>query len=403
MTTLYLSQQSITFRANLAELVAPLRRVRSRSPFFHLAAHRIPTLWSLYRGLLRNSPTGDIKFRVTALFRKYQHLTGTGETRKHLRQGYKWLEFFAKAKQGDAHCQAVLSRYSRLIAAKRENAFMLGLLHKELEWQERLRNRPILTGGFLRPTIYNGPLPRMKPQPIAISGMIRTRMKARTVRLEKQSRMKEALDDLASERRFEMGLKQLVGEELSSTFYSDLDAYEQWTAPIKRVLQDMDKVYKNDHARSNRPYPPELLESIIEARREKIRNKTREKERERSGEILKTTLRRQQQGPPAHILAKMSPERRKMDKVARSLSEVGYVALVKRRLKMPLKDPEAGLESGEKRNRPLLDDAARMLNDENTRRAEDERKSVEDPTSNSEFLERGIENPSKYQLLQSIS
>ena len=51
---------AVPFRAKLAELVSPLRRIRSKTPFFELAAHRIPTLWSLYRGLLRNSPTEDV-------------------------------------------------------------------------------------------------------------------------------------------------------------------------------------------------------------------------------------------------------------------------------------------------------------------------------------------------------
>ena len=57
---------AVPFRAKLAELVSPLRRVRSKSPFFELAAHRIPTLWSLYRGLLRNSPTEDVI--ITCIF-----------------------------------------------------------------------------------------------------------------------------------------------------------------------------------------------------------------------------------------------------------------------------------------------------------------------------------------------
>ena len=131
-----------------------------------------------------------------------------------------------------------------------------------------------------------------------------------------------------------------------------------------------------EQERAKRAFSPELLEAIFQARRTKIRNKTREKERERQGEILKSTLRRQRKGPPAHILAKMSPERRRMDKIARSLSEVGYVALVKRRLGMRLRDPEAGLELGEKKNRSLLNHASRMLKEENRKRAEEERKLI---------------------------
>ena len=146
--------------------------------------------------------------------------------------------------------------------------------------------------------------------------------------------------------------------------------------PIKQALREIDETFRRDQERANQPFPPELLEQIIEARRTKIRNKTCEKERERRGEILKSTLRRQRKGPPAHILAKMSPERRRMDKIARSLSEVGYVALVKRRLGMRLKDPDAGLELGEEKNRPLLTRAASMLNKENRKRAEEEQKLI---------------------------
>jgi hypothetical protein len=41
---------------------------------------------------------------------------------------------------------------------------------------------------------------------------------------------------------------------------------------------------------------------------------------------------------------------------------------------MRLKDPDAGLELGEEKNRPLLAHAASMLNEENRQRAEEERK-----------------------------
>ena len=80
----------------------------------------------------------------------------------------------------------------------------------------------------MRPTFYHGPLPRMKPQPTAISGMIRTRMKARTARIEKQSRLQADLELLAEERNFEMGLRELSGIDFP-TFYSNWSDYEQWS------------------------------------------------------------------------------------------------------------------------------------------------------------------------------
>ena len=49
------------YRTNLARLISPLRRVRARVPFYQLAAHRIPTLWSLYRGLLSAAPSDHVR------------------------------------------------------------------------------------------------------------------------------------------------------------------------------------------------------------------------------------------------------------------------------------------------------------------------------------------------------
>jgi len=44
----------------LARLISLLRRVRPRVPFYKLAAHCMPTLWSLYRVLLREPPAKDV-------------------------------------------------------------------------------------------------------------------------------------------------------------------------------------------------------------------------------------------------------------------------------------------------------------------------------------------------------
>lgn len=48
-------------RAELASLLSPLRRVTPRVPFWQLAAHRVPTLWSLYRGMLKAAPTPEVR------------------------------------------------------------------------------------------------------------------------------------------------------------------------------------------------------------------------------------------------------------------------------------------------------------------------------------------------------
>jgi hypothetical protein len=148
---------SLAFRSRLADLISPLRRIRPRVPFYQLAAHRIPTLWTLYRGLLRHAPGKNVRFslfhwlirrsgpllaqtrfRITMLFRKHKGLTGVTETRKQLDIGHKvrstclslsssrlirllqWLEAFLKAKEGDTRLRSIVDRYERMIGAKRE-------------------------------------------------------------------------------------------------------------------------------------------------------------------------------------------------------------------------------------------------------------------------------------------
>ena len=48
--------ESLAHRAHVAALLAPLRPTQFRAPLTRLEAHRIPTLWTLYRGILRDAP-----------------------------------------------------------------------------------------------------------------------------------------------------------------------------------------------------------------------------------------------------------------------------------------------------------------------------------------------------------
>ena len=48
------STESLQHWAEIAKRLLSLRHVLPRVPLWKLAAHRIPTLWTLYRGLLRH-------------------------------------------------------------------------------------------------------------------------------------------------------------------------------------------------------------------------------------------------------------------------------------------------------------------------------------------------------------
>jgi hypothetical protein len=97
------------------------------------------------------------------------------------------------------------------------------------EFQKQRRNRPIFTGGFIRPTLNHVPLPRMKPQPPAISGMIVKRIIARRRRQERTAQFENDLEDLTLEERFEGGLRKVEKAEVPTIFSGTTTALNEWS------------------------------------------------------------------------------------------------------------------------------------------------------------------------------
>ena len=56
------SAHSLAHRSRIAIVVSSIRPARFRTPVCNLQAHRIPTLWTLYRGLLRDAPSDDVRY-----------------------------------------------------------------------------------------------------------------------------------------------------------------------------------------------------------------------------------------------------------------------------------------------------------------------------------------------------
>lgn len=134
-------------------------------------------------------------------------------------------------------------------------------------------------------------------------------------------------------------------------------------------MKKLSEGFELDRTRQISPYPAEMLAAIKEARREKIRNKTRERERWRRGEVTNRLRKLMNKGPPAHVLSRMTEEQRRMDRIARSPSEVGYVAQVKRQLGHKLRDDETWrVELGKPENRGTLDRIGEEIERENARR-----------------------------------
>lgn len=112
-------------------------------------------------------------------------------------------------------------------------------------------------------------------------------------------------------------------------------------APVRNARRTIQDSFNRDLARLTGPCPPSLTDRLKAARHELTVNKTKERQREGRGEVLKRTIRRARTGPPIQSLDRMSKERLKMDKIARSsVSEVGYIGETKRRLGWKLKNDD---------------------------------------------------------------
>lgn len=141
--------------------------------------------------------------------------------------------------------------------------------------------------------------------------------------------------------------------------------------PIKDHQRELDEAFQRDTARLQTPFSSELLATIRAARRERVANKTRELARERKGEVIARTLQRRRGGPPAPVLSTMTPEQIRLDKAARSVSEVGFAGLAKKKLGFRLKNKDGWrAEDGKEKNREWLDRMARSIEKENVRRRE---------------------------------
>ncbi|KAF8334247.1 uncharacterized protein EI90DRAFT_2970660 [Cantharellus anzutake] len=346
----------------LADLFSSLRRVIPRVPFFQLAVHRVPTRWTLYRGLLRNAPGENSKWRLRAFFRRYQHLTSPPTTKKKLEQAHSLLDAFIDAKNGDETAMNLARRFESNSRVSRVREAWNLTYARELAFIQKMRRRPHLTGGYLRPSFYNRPLPRMRNQPVDVTMMISKRVKARARRQVAFESIQSTKEDVRLECSFEGRLKaeaaRLGFESSWEPYFGDLRG---WLEPLRQHEKSLQASFELDTERASSKFSPELLERIKDARRNLINNKTRERERERRGEVLMATLRRMRQGPPPHVLTRMSEKDKREDKILREVGAGGYSKWV-----------QSGVwgegDLGKERNHEKLDRLEHQIREHNLRK-----------------------------------
>ncbi|CAE6472667.1 unnamed protein product [Rhizoctonia solani] len=329
------SAASLALRASIAQSLSGLRRQSPRVPFWELAAHRVPTLWTLYRGLLRAAP------------------------------GENWLDYLEQAKSGNTRKQRVVDRFERIFAEMKRRVHWRDIYRRELEWIYQMRNRPILTGGFMRPTLFNKLVPRMVRQPIHLSMMIRRRRIARAQRLDEQRRLMEWKRDVIRERAFEASLIQAGHLDPQHAIWQT----HEWLLPINKRIALIQESYTHDKRRALHIYPPHIVAQILQARTRRIERKTQLAEKLAKGEWVTTwkpiavrkmpraavskrlrhagsmyphrdvlyapAMKRVLVNPragaaPAHILEGMSAKERWIDQAIRGKSGGGFVGQLRR-------------------------------------------------------------------------
>lgn len=196
----------------------------------------------------------------------------------------------------------------------------------------------MLTGSMMRPTLDNGPMPRLWPQPDHISHIIYKRKLARERRFQHQLYLQELKKDVMREAEFEEGVATATDVNVDMVF--GRSQRDEWTAAIDQRLDVIYQARERGEARLTAPVTPQLYETLVAARRYKIENKTREKENARRGVWSKKVLQRARQRPPAHILEKMNDRQKEIDRIKRLPGEAGYVGMIKRMAGMKLKDTE---------------------------------------------------------------
>ncbi|CAE6402139.1 unnamed protein product [Rhizoctonia solani] len=250
----------------------------------------------------------------------------------------------------------------------KKRVYWRDIYRRELEWIYQMRNRPILTGGFMRPTLFHKLVPRMIRQPIHLSMMIRRRRLARLQRLEEQRRLVEWKRDIIREREFESRLIQ-------AGFLDPQDAIWQtddWLTPIERRIALIQEAYTRDRRRALHVFPPHIVAQVHQARTRRLERKTAQAQKLAHGEwvtkwkriavrkmprarvarrlrkskstnpvhphrdilhvpLMKRVLVNPRGGaPPAHILEGMSPHERWTDQAIRGMSGGGFVGQLRR-------------------------------------------------------------------------
>lgn len=82
-----------------------------------------------------------------------------------------------------------------------------------------------MTAAVLRPSLFNPPLPRLKPQPVHITAMIRNRIRLRAKRHDRYLANNKRRREIKAEALFELTLARQSDTDFDKSFAEDPHAW----------------------------------------------------------------------------------------------------------------------------------------------------------------------------------
>lgn len=259
-------------------------------PFFRDDRHRRPTR-ALYRQLLRSTNSRPSRETTIGTSHDGQQKGNEDEARvdwNALRVKIK--EDWRKRKGSTSIPQTIdflESQYTRLstltFQSESPELAVVALSNRLANQQARAiaRTKPSLSperegevrpyvAGFLRPTYSNPPLPRLKPQPIKLSLMIKSRVKARQRRVDYQKSLWETEQGLKAEIDFSRKVKDREG----------LEEMKAQLAGVRAEQEELQGRFERDERRKAGVFGEGVVRRVMRAKKARqVFKRTRAEER----------------------------------------------------------------------------------------------------------------------------
>lgn len=251
-------------------------------PFYRDSKHTVPTKWSLYRSLLRFSKSSkpgypahypEIRNEIKRLWRRHKGLTSIPSVQRFLNEQYDVLSAFQSGES------AKLSELESRLENKRVLRDLCKSRNMAGQASQSDSKPPRLTGGYLRPTLFNPPLPRLKPQPIGLSMMIHNRLRKRERRMERRREYASLRADLKLEVAF---WRATEGDDTDWSRRKDDRSLFGWDKLLREEIELMDKRFIKENMRSDMIYDSNMMRRVERAKARKLARWKEKKEEAKS-------------------------------------------------------------------------------------------------------------------------